>query len=445
MRPPKYFYFLLVVGMFLVYLVSHFFYSIQGRMKYAIFLMLSIAFFLLFYSLFSDRKCWRTIYNAYVHRENTKKRILIFTIFILSNIGHFGYFLGGYVKVPELPLNAENISISVLFSIISLYLFFKPPKSYTVLMWFSLIWGVILRILIMNFCPLNYKIADMLFVIDKACSAFLKGINPYILRRSFDIYKDWAPLIGYLPFTWFWYLPSKFLGLDIRFSNLISNILLFIVLIRLLKIQRKEKIFLYAFINSLIFVFPPYLYVFAYDEVNLYWLLLILFLWSLKERKFYFSSLIAGLLISIRRGAIFIIVISILYLIKNYSLSKVIKWISLAGVIFILSVLSFVLWDFENFRYSITFLDVIYPYLDKISLGGWISRIVNLETSIIISLLFPFFVYLWYLGNKDKSFSLYLKTAIISYLGFLIFFPINHIYYYGPLMLMSIFYIFVCI
>ncbi len=79
--------------------------------------------------------------------------------------------------------------------------------------------GVMLRLVDMQYSPLEPSRGDMLPLVLQALDTFFQGHSPYT-----TYFMPWELPLTYLPLTWLAYAPAFLLGLDIRWTNIIAEI-----------------------------------------------------------------------------------------------------------------------------------------------------------------------------------------------------------------------------
>lgn len=112
---------------------------------------------------------------------------------------------------------------AVLFGGSSLLLFGlaarRAPASAIALV--SLVLGVVLRYINTRHIPIDPARGDMLPLVQGALTNLLAGHSPYT-----TYHMPWAVPLTYLPVTWLAYAPMYVLGLDIRWTNVIAEVVI---------------------------------------------------------------------------------------------------------------------------------------------------------------------------------------------------------------------------
>jgi hypothetical protein len=85
-----------------------------------------------------------------------------------------------------------------------------------------------LRISLWNSLPIVPANGDMLPLVHSALDNLLAGHSPYAIYRM-----PWDVPLTYLPLTWLAYAPPYLSGIDIRLSNLVAELLIGLVLLRI--------------------------------------------------------------------------------------------------------------------------------------------------------------------------------------------------------------------
>lgn len=148
--------------------------------------------------------------------------------------------------------------------------------------------------------PLDVKAANMLPIIGAGCDSLLNGENPFL-----RIYPEIAssPLY-YLPLHILPYCPLQSLGLDLRWLNVATFILLIIFLIKTFEFINSPEILGLTFLPLL--TSPMMLQAGYYGHVWVYWLGLVIMANLLWRGKLWSVAFIVGLLLLTRQTYIFI-------------------------------------------------------------------------------------------------------------------------------------------
>jgi hypothetical protein len=135
----------------------------------------------------------------------------------------FGYELGRGTAVLALA--------ALLLSALALRFVFDGRF----LAWSALLSLVAIQLISVLCFPLDPARSDMLPLVQIAGSRFLAGASPYSNVMA------WDGVMTYLPGLWLTYVPSVFLGVDVRFTNLVCLAVAFIVILRTCRLLGVEK------------------------------------------------------------------------------------------------------------------------------------------------------------------------------------------------------------
>lgn len=85
----------------------------------------------------------------------------------------------------------------------------------------AVLMGTVVRLLGLAHVPIDPSRADMLPLVEGALGNLLAGQSPYTIYVM-----PWELPLTYLPVTWLAYLPPHLVGLDIRLTNLVAELLI---------------------------------------------------------------------------------------------------------------------------------------------------------------------------------------------------------------------------
>lgn len=117
----------------------------------------------------------------------------------------------------------------------------------------------IAAILAIHFFPLNISISDVLFAVNQGIDYLLRGMNPYGQTYSLNIAPGVLPFqkpkldigtkyfLEYPPLTLIYYLPFHLLG-DVRYGNLVADIVIFFLIVFYFKRQPENQKFALLFL-----------------------------------------------------------------------------------------------------------------------------------------------------------------------------------------------------
>jgi Gpi18-like mannosyltransferase len=356
---------------------------------------------------------------------------------------HYGWFFGGYIKTPETPLNKINILSSFIFSLVSFYFFIRPRYKYSTLLWFSFIWGVVLRAIGIIFIPLDFEYPDMLSLVSGACNAFIKGHNPYLCTYSTSTGYTNVPLT-YFPLLWLPYVPFKFIGMDIRWSNIFSDIGIFLTFNALISKIKPKALLRDYFLLSLIMVLPFMVYATIFFQVSFYLLLICLYVFFIIQGKYIFSTIFIAASFLARQYVIIILPFYIIFLIKRKGLRVSFGHLILIfGVVF--SVVSpFMFSGFLKFKRAVLDSNI---YSMDISGIEWLSTKLNIAVFLLqlgltrhiiklMQLTLMILLYLYYASLKIEDESGLIKITGFAYFIFFFTSTYLHFHYYIAVLLL---------
>lgn len=151
--------------------------------------------------------------NASRIAPRTLQRIITFLMLLasLANARNVLLFIGTAQRITIIGLFLFGI-IGFLIALIRL-----PSPGWLVVG--SLLFGSCIRLICYAAVPLDPTHDDMLPLVQLALHNFVAGQSPYTTYAM-----PWSLPLTYLPLTWLAYLPSYWLGFDIRLSNLCAEL-----------------------------------------------------------------------------------------------------------------------------------------------------------------------------------------------------------------------------
>jgi hypothetical protein len=368
---------------------------------------------------------------------------VIFALFFVLIYGFL--FLSNIIIIYQKNLSTliKNINAIGFQKSYKLFLLFIIPIT---------VYGVAIRAKVITIIPMGVQIADMLPLIQKAGEVFIQGQNPY---QVYSIpYK--LPLT-FWPGLWLPYLTAVFLDIDLRWIGIaiwiiISTILIFYT-IRKSRIQKSPYLLILSSINILLLQISYQLISFqAYGHTFPLWLWLLIFCILLIEKKFLFSAIFLGIILSSRQTSIIYLPIILFFWYYQTNLITTIKYFLTTLFVFGLIILPFIINSPEQF--------FIAPILHYKQLGNY--AMISIEEWTKYSIGFSYLIQrLW--SSEILSFISYFSILIISVTAFFFvkstkklliflaasvtffsfFTPIPWIYeYYPPLIFLSL--IFLC-
>ena len=117
----------------------------------------------------------------------------------------------------------------------------------------------IAAVLAIHFVPLDVSVSDVLLAVNQGVDYLLKGMNPYGQAYSQNLAPGVLPFqkpgveigiqhfIQYPPLTLFYYLPFRILG-DVRYGNLLADVVIFFIIIFYFKKQPENQKFALLFL-----------------------------------------------------------------------------------------------------------------------------------------------------------------------------------------------------
>lgn len=131
----------------------------------------------------------------------------------LATIRDFRVFI-----MPDMSImHVVGFGIGVLLLLIAAI---RPPPI-TWLIWLAVVLGILVRLISFGAIPIEPPRGDMLPLVQGALANFLAGQSPYTIYTM-----PWELPLTYLPVTWLAYLPAYILGVDIRVTNVVAELII---------------------------------------------------------------------------------------------------------------------------------------------------------------------------------------------------------------------------
>ncbi len=199
-----------------------------------------------------------------------------------------------------------------------------PPKKNRwlafVVVYFSIVTlSISIRARIIHHVPIDVRQADMLPLVTAGLEQVKQGHNPY---RPYDLSPSNHQAGYYLPCLWLPYLPFSFLGLDIRWANVLAHLIFYLVLFDLF---RRRKIYYWSFeVSAFFLVGLIAMHAFSKMAVSYvtgvhtagYEIFLSLFVWCVATRRASLASVVVPFLMLSREIAVLLVIPYAGYLLK---------------------------------------------------------------------------------------------------------------------------------
>jgi len=220
--------------------------------------------------------------------------------------------------------------------------------------------GVIVRVASYPYIPIEPARGDMLPLVQSALDNLLAGRSPYTIYSM-----PWDVPLTYLPLTWLAYLPPRLLGLDIRLTNVLAELVVAASLAwlavmlrptsesrrsRLITVWRGEPALL---LWAWIFLEPTALHWSLTTTAPVQLALLCVALALLVAERRWMSSAALGLCLAATLLAAVVVPFMVLCWIRSSGLRRTIPLVGIAGLIGALLALPFFLWSPHDFIYGV--------------------------------------------------------------------------------------------
>lgn len=341
-----------------------------------------------------------------------------------------------YPTIPNINLLIKAaLGLSLCLSIF----YILPIKNYLKKIVFPLllIIGFFLRILVITYSP--HPQIDVFYILKEAPNFLLKGVNPYSAIYT-RVYENVTPdYYSYFPSSILLFSPfSIFLG-DPRWLNILIYLLIYYVIFRTVKDKDKSKI-----LFLLIFYQPLSLLVFEQGFLEILLLgLLSLLVYLISKKKGGLASLVMGIALSTKQSIFLIIPFFWNQLYKKKSNLLIIS------LPLILTIVPFLLWNFQDFWYDTIYYHFNIDYIRtdmvyfSLNLLTFLKKSVHFNPNSIpfYPLLILLLIYYLFLKKlKSQSLSDILFNLALFFLAFHLFATqayLNYFFLIGNLLLMS--------
>ena len=339
-------------------------------------------------------------------------------------------------RVKKIGRIIELINSYQYLKALRLFLFFSIPIT---------LFGILIRILVIQSVPIDPKLADMLPLIQKACIAFLQGQNPYQVY-----YFPYAMPLTFWPGLWLPFLPAVLFGFDLRWIGLIFwGIISIIFILFTIKISKRNStnfILLLSSFNILLLQISINLVSFhGIGHTFTLWLWLVLLGIGIIDKKNVLTAIALGLVISSRQTAIIYIPILMIFWYRNLGWKTALKLVVISFAVFSIITIPFIIQSPYNF---IFFPILHYQQLAKSAMslnavGGtsstigfsymiqkyWGSNTLSIVSGLVIMLIAgASFI----MVEKTTRLILFLAASVTL---FTVFAPIPWVYEYYPALL----------
>lgn len=268
----------------------------------------------------------------------------------------------------------------------------------------------------------------------------IQGINPYNSVYT-KVYSNVEPnYFGYLPFSFIYHLPFVFAFSDPRFSIIISNLIIAVVIFKLFKLKnRREES--YPFIAAFLFL-PRSFYILEHMYLDpVIFSFFLLFIYSYIKKRYSLSTLLLSLFFSFKQHLIFLLPLFVKHTSKKFHTFK-------HTLIFLLPFflpLLFLLINPSAFLKNIVFFfnpqHIPAPVLNSLSLTTLFTRYMIKSPSIYLNVIF-FILFLFFfllIIFKRKTFLIpKLAVSLILFNFFMYHSFFNHYYLVALFLLFDI-------
>lgn len=305
--------------LFLIYFLREFTDYLAGNVKYLAMVLLSLLLMLVLGCLCFEAATLRVLRALYQDRERVARRAYILIMVGLASLTHFNSVLlshGMYVqaRIVTLPISMPNTVVWAIMTCAALVLLIRVPRTYAPIHMLALIWGVVLRVMVLRAVPFNPEAADMLYCIDRTCDTVLRGLNPYS-GQTCEVSPSHSLPLAYFPLLWLPYLPFKALSFDIRWFNMLAQLGLYLFFLKLIgpKTRSASRSLLFLFLVLM----PDMIWTFFYRQVSHYWLLGAVYIWLMSRERWNQSLLAVSGLVLMRVTALTTLWVYLLYVWKK--------------------------------------------------------------------------------------------------------------------------------
>ncbi len=432
---------LVILPIYLFYGFSQYF---EGAIKLVVSAFLSVALFTAFATLSFPDVLGRWARHAVGDQASLYKRALLLVALVLGAITHWSklvlrvFYL--QMKVPNLPVNAATVAVFAAFAVTCLALVVRLPRRVSTILWIVLAWGVCLRILGIVLLPVDPSIADMLFCIERSGEALLRGQNPYALTYQWDP-EHVFPLV-YFPLYWLPYVPFEALHLDLRWLNLLAQVGLMVVLLRLVRGHWDDARVCLVFLAFALM--PDMVVSVVYRQTSLYWFMIALFAVLVYRERWRGAGITISALIAMQIPAFVLLFAYLLYLWHRRGFRAALLQGLMSLAFFALTFAPFLsvgvaglkhaTFDYlvsvsgrQNWAETLRYLS-IGALAKKVGLR-WILNFVQIAAVLATGA--------FYASRRQRGFLGFLETALFGTVCFLWFAPYVFIYYWFPAVLLG--------
>jgi len=249
----------------------------------------------------------------------------------------------------------------------------------------------------------------------------------------------------YLPGVWLGYLPAVALGIDLRVLNLVYLACLILVFEKLLPIHQDRSIVLSLTLYPVL-LSPSVLGIISAVHVLHYWLLLLMTMLFIKEKRYWPASVLFGLALATRQPALFLTAPLVAWLSRQLHWSELMRYGLATLGIYLAVMLPFAIWSGDiGMFWKHLYLDVAslpgtgdlrqdIGLADLLDVAGlaWSRPVIQL--SIILTATVYIFV-----RKKEHDFNWALQFLGVTYIWLIFFntYSVRYVYYPGFLLALA--------
>jgi hypothetical protein len=303
----------------------------------------------------------------------------------------------------------------------------------------------------------------MLALTEAAGREFLAGKQPY--RPYPDVYLSLArqqpfevqdPVsfasrfqaahrpIYYLPGVWLAYLPAVALGMDLRVLNLLYLACLVLIFERLLPIRHDRSIVLSLTLYPLL-LSPSFLGIVSALHVLHYWLLLLLTMLCIQEKRYWLASLFFGLALATRQPALFLVAPLFAWLSLQLRWNELLRYGLATFGVYLTVMLPFAIWwgDVEmfwkHFYYDVASLPGTNDLRKDIGVANLLDLAGLAWSGAAIQLAIILLATLYVMVRKRYDLSWTLQFLGVTYIWLIFFntYSVRYVYYPGFLLALA--------
>ncbi|MBF0440654.1 MAG: hypothetical protein HQK54_02000 [Oligoflexales bacterium] len=214
--------------------------------------------------------------------------------------------------------------------------------------------GICSRIMVLKKYPFAAQ-SDMLLLIRKALSEFVKGNSPYIyhIMDQTPNYSYKLPLT-YLPLKWLLYLPVHIVSADLRLLNIAIEALCFIITVHFITSRVKnmeDRLAMFVLVAA--YYLNSYFILRIDTEISVFNLFILLFTFSFFMSERLFVDAVLGLALAANQLALLFLPFIFLYRWKNQSIRRAFAGITISGLAFSVFIVPFLFFSLDGFLYGI--------------------------------------------------------------------------------------------